>query len=305
MVTQEVLAPPAKSGLFLVFTVAAGAEELVRDLLADLPGLTRSVSFRRPDDALNCTVGIGAELWDRLYDLPRPEHLHVLEEVKGAKHTAVSTPGDLLLHLRGRRPDVCFELARLVNLRLAGHATVVDEVHGFKFFDERDLLGFVDGTANPEGADAVEAAIVGADDSRHAGASYVIVQKYLHNLDAWQQLTVEQQELAIGRSKLDDVEMADADKPSNSHLALNTIEDADGNERDIIRYNMPFGSIGAGEYGTYFIGYAADPGVIEEMLRNMFIGKPPGNHDRILDFSTALTGALFFVPTLAFLENPA
>ena len=163
----------------------------------------------------------------------------------------------------------------------------VDEVHGFKYFDDRDLLGFVDGTENPTGAAAAAAVTVGDEDPDFAGGSYVIVQKYLHDLDAWNAMSVEEQERAIGRRKLSNVELSDADKPTNSHVALNTIVDPDGTERQILRDNMAFGAVGRREFGTYFIGYASSPSVIEQMLRNMFVGDPPGNHDRILDFSTA------------------
>jgi putative iron-dependent peroxidase len=302
---QHVLAPPATAAIFLVVTVRPGAEDDVRDVLSDLPGYTRAVGFRRPEDELSCVVGIGADVWDRLYDLPRPAGLHPFRELAGAVHTAVSTPGDLLFHLRARRFDLCFELARQLMIRLAGRADVVDEVHGFRNFDERDLLGFVDGTENPAGTAAVAAVTIGDEDPAFAGGSYVIVQSYLHDLDAWDALPIEEQERVIGRRKLSDIEFPDAEKPSDSHLALNTITDPDGTQRQIVRDNMPFGTVGAGEFGTYFIGYAADPGVIEQMLRNMFIGDPPGNHDRILDFSTAVTGGLFFVPTADFLDDPS
>jgi putative iron-dependent peroxidase len=301
---QSVLAPPAKAAIFLVVTVRPGAEAGVDDLFADVSGLTRAVGFRAPEDELSCVVGIGSDLWDRLYGAPRPVGLHPFEEIVGARHTAVATPGDLLFHLRARRLDLCFELARQLMVRLAGLADVVDEVHGFRYFDERDLLGFVDGTENPAGADASDAVFVAGDDPRFAGASYVIVQKYVHDLTTWGALSVEEQELVIGRRKLSDIELSDEEKPSNSHVALNTIVDADGTERQIVRDNMAFGAVGAAEFGTYFIGYAADPDVIEQMLRNMFVGNPPGNHDRILDFSTAVTGNLFFVPTVDFLEDP-
>jgi putative iron-dependent peroxidase len=181
---------------------------------------------------------------------------------------------------------------------------VVDEVHGFRSFDERDLLGFVDGTENPEGSAALDAVLIVDEDTRFQGGSYVIVQKYLHDLDAWDALPVEEQERVIGRTKLSDIEFPDELKPSNSHVALNTIVDQNGADRQILRLNMPFGTVGAGEFGTYFIGYARTPEVIEQMLRNMFLGKPPGNSDRILDFSKAGTGALFFVPTVDFLDDP-
>ncbi|GAA4237951.1 Dyp-type peroxidase [Actinomadura meridiana] len=302
--SQRVVMPPAQAGIFLVVTVRPGAEETVRELFADVSGLTKSVGFRVPDGQLSCVVGIGADLWSRLFGVPRPAGLHPFQELTGAVHHAPSTPGDLLFHLRARRMDLCFEMtARLLD-RLAGRIDVADEVHGFKYFDERDLLGFVDGTANPEGAAADAAVFVGDEDPEFAGGSYVIVQKYLHDLDAWNALPTEEQERVIGRSKLNDIEMPDAVKPTNSHVALTTIIDGEGREHDIVRDNMPFGTFGTGEFGTYFIGYSATPDVTEQMLRNMFIGNPPGNHDRILDFSTAVTGGLFFVPTAEFLDDP-
>ena len=164
-------------------------------------------------------------------------------------------------------------------------------------------LGFVDGTENPEGQAALDATLVGDEDPDFAGGSYVIVQKYLHDLDAWNALPTEAQERIIGRTKLTNIELDAAAKPSLAHNALTKIVDENGEEQKIVRDNMPFGEFGKGEFGTYFIGYARSPRTIEQMLENMFVGKPPGNYDRILDFSRAVTGNLFFVPTADFLES--
>jgi len=248
-------------------------------------------------------VGIGSLAWDRLFTGPRPAELHPFRELAGPRHLAPATPGDLLFHVRANRMDLCFEFAAQVMARLADAATVADEVHGFRYFDERDLLGFVDGTENPVNRAAAVAALVGGNDPDFAGGSYVIVQKYLHDMGAWNALPVEEQEKVIGRSKLSDIEMPDDVKPANSHVALNTIEDPDGTERQILRANMPFGEVGRGEFGTYYIAYAATPSVTEQMLANMFIGHPPGNTDRILDFSTAVTGSLYFTPSADFLDD--
>ncbi len=301
---QSVLAPPTEAAIFLVVTVDAGAEDEFRDLLADVSGLKRSVGFRIPEGDLSCVVGLGADLWGRLFGEPRPAGLHPFPGFTGGRHTAVATPGDVLFHIRAHRVDLCFELAQRLTERLSGFAEVVDEVHGFKSFDERDLLGFVDGTENPEGAAALAAVAIGEEDQAFAGGSYVIVQKYLHDLAAWDALTTEEQEQAFGRTKLSDLEMPDEVKAPDSHLALNTIVDEDGEQQQIVRFNMPFGQVGVREFGTYFIAYARTPDVIAQMLTNMFIGKPPGNTDRILDFSTAVTGNLFFVPTIDFLDDP-
>ena len=301
---QAVLSPITESAIFLVLTVDPGADDAVRDVLADVSGLRRSVGFRLPEGELTCIAGIGSELWDRLFGAPRPAGLHPFPEFAGERHRAVSTPGDLLFHIRAHRLDLCFELAERLMERLAGFAQVVDEVHGFRSFDERDLLGFVDGTENPEGAAARNAVLIGEEDPEFAGGSYVVVQKYLHDLDSWDALSVEEQERAIGRTKLSDIELPDEVKPANAHIALNVITDENGDEQQIVRLNMPFGRVGRREFGTYFIGYARTPDVIEQMLSNMFIGNPPGTTDRILDFSTAVTGNLFFVPTSDWLDDP-
>ena len=301
---QPVLTPLTSAAIFLVATIDDGAEAVVHDALGDLSGLVRAVGFRTPAAHLTLVTSIGSDAWDRLFTGPRPAELHPFVELTGSRHHAPSTPGDLLFHLRAEAMDVCFELAGRIVDAMAGAVTVVDEVHGFRFFENRDLMGFVDGTENPEGQEAVVAACIGDEDADFAGASYVHVQKYVHEMASWNALSVGEQERVVGRTKLEDVELDDDVKPANSHLALNVITDDDGNELQIVRANMPFGRVGIGEYGTYYIAYSATPTVTEQMLRNMFIGDPPGNTDRILDFSTAVTGGMFFTPTADFLDDP-
>jgi porphyrinogen peroxidase len=301
---QKVLAPLTPAAIFLVATIDAGGEQAVHDALGDISGLVRAIGFRDPSKQLSVVTSIGADAFDRLFTGPRPAELHPFVALDGPRHHAPSTPGDLLFHIRGEFLDVCFELARKLVAAMGGALTIVDEVHGFKFFDNRDLMGFVDGTENPDGPIATSATQIGAEDPDFAGGCYVHVQRYLHDLAAWDALSTEEQERVIGRTKLDDVELGDDVKPANSHLALNVITDADGNELKIVRHNMPFGEVGTAEYGTYFIGYSRAVAVTERMLRNMFIGDPPGNTDRILDFSTAVTGTLFFTPSADFLDDP-
>ena len=222
--------------------------------------------------------------------------------IRGPVHVAQSTPGDLLFHLRAEREDMTFELERQLLDLLQDAAQVVDETTGFRYFDARDLLGFVDGTANPTGADLPDAALIAADaDPEFAGGSYVVVQKYLHDMARWAELSTEEQEAIMGRTKIDNIEIDDDEAPRKSHKSLATIEDDDGGELAILRDNMPFGRPAAGEFGTYFIGYSSRLWVIERMLERMFIGVPPGAYDRLLDFSTAITGTTFFVPTAGML----
>lgn len=295
---QPILDPLTPAAIFLVATIDEGGEAQVRDLLADLPGLRRSVGFRVPGSGLACIAGIGSAAWDRLFAGPKPAELHDFPGYQGEKHQAPATPGDLLFHIRAQNQDACFELGMKLRERLSGAVTFVDETQGFRYFEQRDLLGFVDGTENPEGQLAWTATLVGDSDAEFAGGSYVMVQKYLHDMEAWKALSTSEQELVIGRTKVDDFELSDEDKPLDSHVAVNDQDELG----QITRANMPFGSLAAGEFGTYYIAYAATPSVPEQMLERMFLGSDEAAYDRILDFSTAVTGTSFFAPAASFFD---
>src|SRR5271154_7034405 len=303
-VAQPVAGPLTRAAIFLVATVNPGLHNraTVRSLCGDLSALLRAVDFRDLEGGLSCVVGFGSDAWDRLFGPPRPAELHEFREIRAGTRQAVSTPGDLLFHIRAKRMDLCFELAMQIMARLGDAVSPVDEVHGFRYFDDRDLMGFVDGTENPRGEAVIDAVLVGEEDAAFAGGSYVIVQKYLHDLDGWNGLSTESQERIIGRTKLSDIELDDSVKPTSAHSELTTIVE-DGTEIKILRDNMPFGHVADKEFGTYFIGYARSPRTTEQMLQNMFVGRPPGNYDRLLDFSRAITGSLFFAPSATFLDS--
>jgi len=304
VLAQPVDAPLTRAAIFLVATLNPGSENraTLRSFCGDLSALLRAVEFRDLEGSLSCVMGFGSDAWDRLFGPPRPTELHPFREIRAGARHAVATPGDLLFHIRAKRMDLCFELATQIMARIGDAVSPVDEVQGFRYFDDRDLMGFVDGTENPRGAAATDAVLIGDEDADFARGSYVIVQKYLHDLDAWNALSTEAQERIIGRTKLSDIELEDSVKPTSAHNALTTIVE-NGKEIKILRDNMPFGRPAHGEFGTYFIGYSRSPRTIEQMLDNMFIGQPPGNYDRLLDFSRAVTGNLFFVPSATFLEN--
>ncbi len=301
---QTVVGPLTRAAIFLVVRINPddASCDRVRSFCADLAGLVRAVEFRDVEAGLTCVAGFGSDAWNRLIGTPRPAELHPFQEIRSGGRHAVSTPGDILFHIRAKRMDLCFELATQIMDAIGDAVSVTDEVHGFRYFDDRDVLGFVDGTENPRGEAAADAAIVGDEDPPFAGGSYVIVQKYLHDMKAWNALPTEAQEHIIGRKKLSDIELSDAEKPSSAHSALTVIAE-DGKELKILRDNMPFGRPGHGEFGTYFIGYSRTPRITETMLQNMFVGRPPGNYDHLLDFSRAVTGSLFFVPSATFLDN--
>ena len=303
---QPVVAPLTRAAIFLTLTVNPGDANrpVIRSLCGDLAALLRAVGFRDLEGNLSCIMGFGSDVWDGLFGLTRPAELRKFQEIRAGGRHAVSTPGDLFFHIRAKRMDLCFELETQIMARLGGAVSAQDEVHGFRYFDDRDLIGFVDGTENPTGQAAIDATVIGDEDAGFAGGSYVIVQKYLHDLAGWNALPTEAQERIIGRTKLSDIELDDAIKPTSAHNALTTIVEG-GREVKILRDNMPFGHAAQREFGTFFIGYSRSPRTIEQMLENMFIGRPPGNYDKLLDFSRAVTGNLFFVPSATFMESVA
>ncbi|KAH6649041.1 hypothetical protein BKA67DRAFT_539038 [Truncatella angustata] len=295
-----------RSATFLVLTITDHPEsaQKVRSTLAGLGDLAKNIAARDPDARFACTVGIGAYVWDRIIQAPRPAELHPFQAISGSKHEAVASPGDLLFHIRAERRDMCFEFERQLMDRLGCAVMLVDETVGFRYFDLRDLLGFVDGTANPVGPYVPQAILVSEEDKAAKGGTYIVVQKYVHDLQKWRAMSTELQEAVIGRTKFDNIELEDAPGgKQKSHKELATITDADGNEHEIFRDNMPFGSPASGQYGTYFIGYSRHLWVIEKMLERMFVGEPPGLHDRILEFSKPLTGTTFFAPASSLLDT--
>jgi putative iron-dependent peroxidase len=301
-VPQEVLGPLTRAAIFLVVTIKAEGYTTLRSFCGDLSGLIRAVEFRDIDAGLTCIASFGSDAWDQLFGKPRPAELHPFREFRSGNRYAPATPGDVLFHIRASRMDICFELATQIMDRIGDAVSVADEVQSFRYFEDRDLIGFVDGTENPRGSLALASALVGEEDASFAGGSYVMVQKYLHDMKAWNALSTEAQENIIGRRKLTDIELEDGVKPTSAHSALTVIEE-NGKEVKILRDNMPFGQPGRGEFGTYFIGYCRTPRITEQMLENMVAGRPPGNYDRLLDFSRAVTGGLFFAPSATFLDD--
>ncbi|WP_160717514.1 Dyp-type peroxidase [Chitinophaga solisilvae] len=303
-ISQHVLDYHGNNTIFQVwvFKPQLSVKEAFMRICALVDNLNNSGQNRFPDSGATCVLGIGHDAWLRL-DLPRPLPLELenFRPITGAKHTAVATAGDLHFHIKGSQPGICFDMAAAITATLSTVADCIEEVHGFRYWDGRSILGFVDGTENPHGDERAGFGLIGDEDAAYKNGSYLFVQKYIHNLMAFSSLTVEEQEKVFGRYKMSDIEMPDNIKPANAHIALANI----GDEFKIIRDNMPFGNMGTNEMGTYFIAYARTFSTVKKMLDNMFIGSPLGNYDRLLDFSIAKTGTLFFAPSATFLSDAA
>ena len=304
-VPQPVSAPLTRAAIFLVVTINPGPDQSRgRSIVLRRPsGIVPRRGISRPRGRSHLRDG------DRLRRMGPPVRTP-------AAGRAAPVPGDsgriAPCGIVARRSAVPYPREADGSLLRTGdagswRASVTRSQRSTRFMDfvtstTATSSGFVDGTENPAGQAVIEAAIIGEEDAAFAGGSYVIVQKYLHDMDGWNALSTEAQERIIGRTKLSDIELDNSIKPTSAHNALTTITE-NGREFKILRDNMPFGSAAAGEFGTYFIGYCRTPRVTEQMIENMFVGRPPGNYDRLLDFSRAVTGTLFFVPSASFLES--
>lgn len=289
-------------GIFITATLADGpaAAATVRAVAAGLAELTAGMAATLAEPALASAIGFGATVWETLFGVPNPAELASFRPLEDGPRVAPATPGDLFLHVHSTRHDANFALARAVMARLGEAVRVVEEIHGFRTMGGRDLTGFVDGTENPTGAERAEVALVGEEDPAYAGGSYVDVQRYVHALTAWEGLPVAEQEAAVGRTKLDDEELDDEVKVPSAHIARVVIEE-DGEELQIVRHSLPYGT--TGEHGLYFVAYGRSPRVFQVMLERMVMADSGGHHDRLLDFTRAVTGVSFFVPSVDFLHR--
>ena len=300
--SQNVLDGINHNTVFMVWNFKENVEikEAFKNVCKLVINLNHSANTRFPETKASVVMGIGFHAWN-LLDLkkPLPKDFEEFQEIVGSKHTAVSTKGDLHFHIRGNYKSFCMDTATAITDALREVADCVEEIHGFKYWDGRSIIGFVDGTENPYGEDRAYFGIIGDEDLEYKGCSYLFVQKYMHDLHAWRNLPVYEQEKVIGRSKYEDIEMSDEVKPTNSHSALANV----GDDAKIVRDNMPFGNISTNDMGTYFICYASKFSTVKKMLTRMFVGEPKGNYDRLLDFSFPKTGTLFFVPTFDILDE--
>lgn len=285
---QAVLAGPGRVSHVLVVSIRPGGEAVARGLARALPRLVQAVGARAPDAELACVLGFSYDGWLRVAGRAAPSGMRPFEPVHGVTQTAPASPGDLLVHARTASRGLCFELVTRVVAQLRDAVRVELEVQAFRSFDNRNLLGFVEDVDNPTGAAAVEAALIGADDPEHAGGSFALVQTFLHDLAAWERLHVCEQERVVGRDKLTNTPIAEQDVDHHRLIHLEGPRP--------LRHSMAFGSPALGEYGTVSVAYAASPDVLEASVSRRFVGVPLGTYDPVLDFSTAVSGGLFYVP---------
>ena len=251
---------------------------------------------------VNGVVGFGLEMWTRCSPGGRPDGLREFETIWGEPKSAPATGGDVFFHVNSDRIDLNYEVMRRVTRPVVSLLDVIEESPCSRYLDSRDLTGFIDGTENPQGDEArAETALIA--DGEFAGGSFVFAQRYRHDLARWSQLQVDEQEKIIGRTKPDSIELPDDEKPPTAHISRVVIEE-DGEELEIVRHSMPYHSL-PGENGLVFVAYTRDLDIIEKMLLRMFGHGDDGLHDHLMDYTTPVSGAMFFAPSLPLLARLA
>jgi putative iron-dependent peroxidase len=292
-------------GIFAQGTIAHAFVEF--DLRPDVDMDLVAQSLRRlrqpavSAGGVNLVVAFGSDLWRALAPEQLPAGLGPLQPLAAlGGHRAPASQHDLWLWINGSSRDVVFEHARAAAAAIDGIAAVAAEQDAFVHRDSRDLTGFIDGTANPQMLDAPAAALV-PDDQPGAGGSHVLTMRWIHDLAAFEALSVLEQERIFGRTKPTSIELEGEAKPATAHIARVEIQDEAGEELPIWRRSVPYGTLT--EHGLYFLAFSADRARFDRMLARMFGVDGDGQHDHLMDFSRAVTGAFYFAPSLTLLAD--
>ncbi len=275
-------------------------QEAIQEFVDRYQAIIRSLRIRDNKGNLKASLGFSSAAWDYLFpDAPKPKELEPYETLASEEYSMAATKGDIFLHIRANDEAVVYELISQCMLFLRDFTTVVDETKGFRYFEGRAIIGFIDGTEAPQVEDAADYAIVGDEDPFFENGSYAFAQKWRHHMDIWNKLTTETQEKAVGRKKFSDLELDEKEKFKNAHNVASQAE-IDGVEQKIVRMNVPYSDPATGNTGTYFIGYSRYWKVTKLMLENML-----KNGDYLLTFSDILSGQLFFIPSRPLLDKIA
>ncbi|MDR1448887.1 MAG: Dyp-type peroxidase [Propionibacteriaceae bacterium] len=279
---------------------AAAERAAVRDFAGLVPAVLRSLKIRCPGDRLKVAVGFGSDAWDRLFPgRPKPRQLEPFAGLGAGAVAMPATAGDIFIHVRAQTEAVVYEVVSQIMGPLRAAVDVLDETHGFGYFEGRAIIGFIDGTEGPDQDEAPEHALVGDEDPGFANGSYAFAQRWIHDLEDWNSRSTEEQERQIGRAKFSDLELDDEAKAANAHNVVSQ-DNEGGVEHKIVRMNVPFAEPARNLAGTYFIGYSSDWAVTKRMLTSMV-----DNSDALFSFSRVETGALFFVPAKSLLAQIA
>lgn len=293
---QDVWKDVGKNVSFVVLKLKrenlAADQEAIAEFADRSQAIERSMMIRAADANLKVSIGFSRTAWDYLFpNAAVPKQLETYTTLTGPEYSMPASEGDIFLHVRAGDEAVVYEVVRQFMVFLEPIATVLDETKGFRYFEGRAIIGFIDGTEAPAEFEAADYALVGEEDPEYINGSYSFAQKWLHDMDFWGKMKTEEQEKAVGRHKFDDLELEDDEKFHNAHNVAAKIE-VDGEEQKIVRMNVPFSDPATGKTGTNFIGYSRYWSVTKAMLQQMV-----DMSDFLLTFSTIQSGQLFFIPS--------
>ncbi len=293
---QSAILPEAGPfSLVCVLNLVGNKEKVIRQCQG-LPEIAKKLNHQHVSADIHLSMGFGKAFWQQ-FELGCPDDFEEFTPLGSGDVTAPATGGDILLHIHSNRHDLNFHLLSSFLQPISSEVELLDETHGFRYLDARDLTGFIDGTENPKMQEARrQVAII--PDGEFAGGSFVMVQRFVHQLPAWHAVNVAQQEKIIGRTKADSVELDDV--PENSHVGRVDLKE-NGKGLKIVRHSLPYGAV-SGEHGLLFIAYCAEQRNFREMLSSMY-GEKDSQTDKLLDFTQAVTGGYFFVPSEAMLKQ--
>ncbi len=244
--------------------------------------------------AINLVVSFGRRAWNLLNPAWMPKDLVDFETLVGVEGYAMpATQGDLFFWIHSDQHDENFDVVLAIQSALQNVATNSLDLMGFTYHEDRDLIGFVDGTANPKADDRYAVAQI-AEGLVGAGGSYVMSQKWVHDLAAFNQLSVHQQEQVVGRTKVDDIELSGSAMPIDSHVSRTDVS-VDGEAMKIYRRSDPYGS--ATEHGLYFLAFSCELRRFSIQLERMLGMTDDGIHDKLIEYSKAVTGSYWFAPS--------
>ncbi len=296
-----IYAEPNLHGITLLLNVMTDDTAVIRRKLARLPSILSGLDERFSEANLNGYVAIGADYWDVLYSHRRPLQLSSFPDLRDGDRQAQRQPVDLLVSVRADRFDVCFQAARTMQEWLGHDVELLEQMTNFRFMDGRDLLGFIDAPDNPRGMQRRQVALVKTDDDPYfAGGSYLYVQKFRHDLRRWEHLSTEIQEHVMGRKKLTGERISEALLSMVTHTQKARLVRDDEQPLQLLRQNMPWGDLR--EQGLLAMYLSAAPADIIYWLKQRYIADAQGDYDPLLDYTDAVSNAVYFVPTVDFLE---
>jgi len=290
----------AQVGIFALGDASHGFYEFNRAPGIDPQLLVRAVADLKPPRStvggVNMVLGFHPELWSTVAPADAPPNVRAFEvDLRGSDgYTMPATQADLFVWFSAASYDVIFDLATSVIEALAGLATLAREETGWSYRHSRDLTGFEDGTENPSLHVAPDIALI-PDGKAGAAGSVLLFQKWEHNSSAWRSLPDAQQEAVIGRTKPESIELGEDTMPANSHVTRTKVHDKDGEEMNVFRRNVPYGTVA--NHGTLFVGFCAEQYPLQKMLEQM-AGTDGGPRDALTLYTTPLTGAYYFTPSV-------